>query len=66
MNTEDLFRSVFEIRRRCAKYGDNTIEGEYGSYNNVSFLEDNYEKEIYVESELDTQYLNKGGIKNDN
>ena len=52
MNTEDLFRSVFEIRRRCAKYSDDTIEGEYGSYNNVPFLEDNYEKEIYVDGQI--------------
>ena len=52
MNTEDLFRSVFEIRRRCAKYSDNTIEGEYGSYNNVHFLEDNYEREIYVDKQI--------------
>ena len=52
MNTEDLFRSVFEIRRRCAKYSDDTIEGEYGSYNNVLFLEDNYEREIYVDKQI--------------
>lgn len=58
MNTEDLFRSVFEIRRRCAKCSDNTIEGEYGSYNNVPFLEDNYEKEIYVD-----ERIQRGSIK---
>lgn len=56
MNTEDLFRSVFEIRRRCAKYSDNTIEGEYGSYNNVPFLEDNYEKEIYVDKQIQKRW----------
>ena len=52
MNTEDLFRSIFDIRRRCTKYSDNIIEGEYGSYNNVPFLEDNYEKEIYVDGQI--------------
>ena len=57
MNTEDLFRSVFEIRRRCAKYSDNTIEGEYGSYNNVPFLEDNYEREIYVDEQIQRRSL---------
>ena len=56
MNTEDLFRSVFEIRRRCAKYSDATIEGEYGSYNNVPFLEDNYEKEIYVDGQIQKRW----------
>lgn len=48
----------FEIRRRCAKCSDNTIEGEYGSYNNVPFLEDNYEKEIYVD-----ERIQRGSIK---
>ena len=57
MNTEDLFRSVFEIRRRCAKYSDNTIEGEYGNYNNVPFLEDNYEGEIYVDEQIQRRSL---------
>ena len=56
MNTEDLFRSVFEIRRRCAIYSDNTIEGEYGSYSNVPFLEDNYEKEIYVDEQIQKRW----------
>ena len=45
MNAGDLFRSIFEIRRCCAKYSDDTIEGDYGSYNNAPFLKDNYEEE---------------------
>ena len=52
MNAEDLFRSIFEIRRRCAKYSDDTIEGDYGSYNNAPFLKDNYEEEIYVDGRI--------------
>ena len=38
------------------KYSDNTIEGDYGSYNNVPFLEDNYEKEIYVDGQIQKRW----------